>query len=158
MRCAYVCLLFPLWITATSPHAASDLPHISEQFVSVFESSETAREAALNNVLDITGDNFNGQIRLLWSDPAFTQEAEILRQRLIARGLSPERIRLQLERGIFRSQPLAGIEIQIERIQLRLPECTYATQNWRFDASDHPGCALNNALSSSLVNPEKYFF
>ena len=158
MRCAYVCLLFPLWMTTTSAHAASDLPHISEQSVSVFESSETAREAALNNVLNIIGDGFTGKIRLRWSDPAFTQAAQTLRQRLIARGLSPERIRLQLERGVFRAQPLAGIEIEIARIQLRLPECTYATQNWRFEASDDPGCALNNALSSSLVNPEKYFF
>lgn len=158
MRCAYVCLLFPLWLLSTSPYAASDLPHITEQFVSVTESSEAAREAALRTVLNITGESFNGQIRLLWSDPMFTQVAEALRQRLIARGLSPERIKLQRERSVFRAQPLAGIEIQIERIQLRLPECTYATQNWRFDASDDPGCALNNALSSSLVNPEKYFF
>ncbi|WP_345829845.1 hypothetical protein AAGR22_01315 [Erwinia sp. HDF1-3R] len=158
MKRVYLLLLLQFGLTASSMAAGNNLPQITEHYLSLSSHSQIASEIAVGQVMEFVGADFNGLIRLTWSDAAFTPTAQILRNQLMSKGIPLERVVLKMDRGGFRPRTANGIEIQIESIRLRLPECNYASQDWHFSSAIDAGCALNNTLSSSLINPEKYFF
>ncbi|MFU9139078.1 hypothetical protein [Erwinia tasmaniensis] len=158
MKRVYLLLLLQFGFTASSIAAGNNLPQITEHNLSLSSHSQIAREIAVGQVMEFAGPKFNGLIKLTWSDTAFTPTAQILRNLLMSKGIPLERVVLKMDRGGFHPRSAEGIEIKIESIRLRLPECNYASQDWHFSSAIDAGCALNNTLSSSLVNPEKYFF
>ncbi|GEE33692.1 ISSfl4 transposase OrfC [Escherichia coli O145:H28] len=69
-------------------------------------------------------------------------------------GIAPEKVLLDHASGGF-SSTTNGIKILIQEIVMKLPECNYRAQGYRFDYHDEMGCAINNTRSSSIINPYK---
>lgn len=117
-----------------------------------------ALEIMLNEIISMVGNNFDGTIRLVWADDSFSDSARILRSELIRKGIAPERVLLTPRSGGYKNNAVTGVEVWLRQVVMRLPECDYASQSYRFNNSDTQGCALNNARHSSIINLNDYFF
>ncbi|NIH92214.1 hypothetical protein FHW31_003689 [Enterobacter asburiae] len=132
---------------------AASIQHINNGFIELTlnASDKIAREITKGKILTIIGKNFSGEINLLWNNEQFTAEIYALRSELISNGIDPQRIFLQRESGGFHIN--ADARIVIKRLRLRRPECSGNSQNYHFNASSEPGCALTNNLYNALVTP-----
>lgn len=146
---------FPGWASQLEKHGS---PQITEQIIALTASDQISKEIAIGKIINQASGGFNGYIRLEWFDDDFSATAKQVRQDLITKGITPERITLSYQGGGYRTQETSGIQVHIQKIILRLPECRYMTQNYKFDLYDDTGCAINNNLASSLVSPYKYYF
>jgi len=143
------------WASQLEKHGS---PQITEHVITLTANDQIAKEIAVGKIISQASGGFNGYIRLEWFDDDFSNTAKQVRQDLIAKGITPERITLSYQGGGYRTQEASGIQVHIQKITLRLPECRYMTQNYKFDLYDDTGCAINNNLASSLVSPYKYYF
>ncbi|WP_367299056.1 hypothetical protein [Hafnia alvei] len=143
------------WASQLEKHGS---PQITEQVIALTSSDQISKEIAVGKIINQASGGFNGYIRLEWFDDDFSTTAKQVRQDLITKGITPERISLAYQGGGYRTQEASGIQVHIQKITLRLPECRYMTQNYKFDLYDDTGCAINNNLASSLVSPYKYYF
>ncbi|QHM73462.1 hypothetical protein [Mixta intestinalis] len=134
------------------------LPKINEQQLVLNDQGQIALEIMAGKIISQTRPDFSGYVRLIWTGDNWSSTAKQLRNMLISKGLSPERVMLSQESGGYRSQNVMGVQVLIQRFTLRLPECTYAMQNYRFRLRDEQGCALNNTLNSSIISSYPYNF
>ncbi|GLR07767.1 hypothetical protein COO59_10140 [Mixta theicola] len=152
------CLLIGLFclgpILPSATQAAAGLPQMQEQRLEFSLQDRMAIKQVADRIVAQTGPEFTGYIQLVWFDEAYSSGAQRLRQRLVSNGISLQRIMLIQESGADR-QPPVGLLVRIKQPARRLSPCRYATQNYRFNLHDDQGCALNNMLSSSLINPHK---
>lgn len=153
------CLLLAVVALASAAHAESwRMPRVDERQLQLSDTGQVALEIMAGQILSLTGPRFSGSIRLVWVDDGFAGSARMLRSMLISKGIAPERVVLAPESGGYQRQAVSGLEIRIRQIVLRLPDCHYAEQNYRFDYRDDLGCALNNTRSAIISNPNKFYF
>lgn len=131
---------------------------ISEQVIQITSHDQVSTEIGIGKIMNQAGGGFNGYIRLEWFDDDFSVMAKQIRHSLIIKGIAPERITLAYAGRSYRAKQVSGIQVHVQKIILQLPECRYLAQDYKFSLYDDTGCALNNNLSSVLVNPYKYYF
>ncbi|POD97227.1 hypothetical protein BV924_00065 [Pectobacterium odoriferum] len=154
---ALYCLLFTVIAMMSTAHADSrGIPRVNEHKLQLNETGQIALEVMAGQVMAQTGKGFSDIIRLVWADGRFASSAKTLRSMLIGKGISPERILLIQESGGYQREAVSGLNIWIRQVVLRLPECNYAAQNYRFNYRDELGCAVNNTRSSIIINPNKF--
>lgn len=127
------------------------IPRFEERKLSLTNTGPVAQEIIVNQVMNQPGNKFDGVIRLLWADDRYSDSARQLRQMLIQKGISPERIILKRKSGGYQNNAVTGVEVWVRRIVMRLPECEYSSQNYRFNKNEIQGCALNNTRNSAVV-------
>lgn len=155
----FCCLLLTVMAWASAAHAESwRMPRLDERQLQLSDTGQVSLEIMAGQILALSGKRFSGSIQLVWVDDRFTDSAKTLRSMLIAKGIAPERILLIPESGGYQQQAVRGLEIWIRQVVLRLPDCNYTTQNYRFDMRDELGCALNNTRSATMSNPNKFYF
>ncbi|EKJ4582473.1 hypothetical protein PG216_003643 [Escherichia coli] len=130
------------------------LPELREQQFSLTDTGQIAAEIITGDILSKVDKNISGSIKLSWSDEQYAPAAKHLRDMLIEGGIAPEKVLLDHASGGF-SSTANGIKILIQEIVMKLPECNYRAQGYRFDYHDEMGCAINNTRSSSIINPYK---
>ncbi|VYU44807.1 hypothetical protein [Metakosakonia massiliensis] len=151
-------LLTMLLLTPCSQAETWGLPKVDEKQMTLKNTGPVALEIMVNQIINQAGDNFSGTIRLVWADDTFSETARLLRSALIGKGIAPERVLLTPKSGGYKSNAVTGIEVWIRQIVMRMPECDYAAQNYRFRDNETQGCALNNARNSSIINLNDYVF
>ncbi|MRT58053.1 hypothetical protein GJV11_18230 [Enterobacteriaceae bacterium RIT693] len=133
-------------------------PRIEERDMTLTNTGPIALEIMVNKIIGQSINKFDGNIRLGWADDNYSETARQLRSALIKKGIAPERVLLTRKSGGYKNNALVGIEIRIRHIVMRLPECDYLSQNYRFNNNETHGCALNNTRNSTMVNLNDYFF
>lgn len=134
------------------------IPKIEEQKMSLTCTNTAAQEMMVNRLMTLTGTSFDGTIRLAWADEACSYAARQLRLTLIAKGIRPERILLSQRRAGNPVNAITDVEVSIRHIVMRLPECDYAAQSYRFNNNASLGCAVNNTRSSAIINLNDFLF
>lgn len=117
-----------------------------------------SQEVLLGSIMRNVPKDFNGEIKLVWTNQSYAEAARSLRTSLIERGIAPYRIQLIHDMGGYREMGSDGVQIYLQQIILRLPECRDRTLSYHFDNHADQGCALTNTLSRTLVNPFLYVF
>lgn len=126
--------------------------------MSLTHTGPVAQEMMVNQILHLLGNKFDGSVRLSWADDRYADSARWLRMMLIKKGIAPDRILLTRKSGGYQNNAVTGVDIWIRRIVMRLPECDYSAQNYRFNNNEAQGCALNNTRNSAIVDLNDYFF
>ncbi|MGQ8774473.1 hypothetical protein ACUTQ5_08595 [Serratia sp. NA_112.1] len=153
-----VVLVLPFYLFANStPLPAGNSPLGIEQF-NIDSTDVIAREVMVGKIMARISRDFNGNIKLTWTNDRFAESAKLLRNALIEQGVAPHRILLDRDAGGYRARGSSGIQITVQRVILRLPECDDKNQNYHFDTHATLGCAVNNTRSISLVSPFQYYF
>lgn len=151
-----------LLMSALIPRSEAEtwgVPKVEEKQMTLKNTGPVALEIMVNEIISKAGNKFDGTIRLVWADDTFSDSARLLRSALINNGgIAPERVLLAPRSGGYKNNAVTGVEIWMRQVVMRLPECDYASQNYRFDNRDTQGCALNNARNSSIINLSDYFF
>jgi hypothetical protein len=153
-----VVLALPFYLFAGStPLPMADSPLGVEQF-NIDSTDVISREVTVGKIMARISRDFNGEITLTWTNDRFAESAKLLRNALIDQGVAPHRILLDRDAGGYRARGSSGIQITVQRVILRLPECDDKDLNYHFDTHATLGCAVNNTRSISLVSPFKYYF
>ncbi|EMF04244.1 hypothetical protein [Serratia marcescens] len=151
-------LALPFDLFANSiPLPTADSPLGVEQF-NIDSTDVISREVMVGKIMALISRDFNGEIRLTWTNDRFAESTKLLRNALIEQGVAPHRILLDRDAGGYRAHGSSGIQITVQRVILRLPECDDKNLNYHFDTHAILGCAVNNIRSISLVSPFKYYF
>ena len=168
-RCLLIWLFCLGAIVPLTTQAASGLPVMNEQRLTFSLQDRAGTERIAEQITAQTGAKFSGFIQLAWFDEAYSPVVQRLRQQLARSGISTARIMLIQQSGAV-DRPDAELQVRIKQ-PMRQPQadlrarpqqsarspspCRYAMQNYRFNLHDEQGCALNNMLRASLVNPHK---
>ncbi len=153
-----VVLALPFYLFANPNNTLmTDSPLGVEQF-NIDSTDVISREVIVGRIMVRISRDFNGEIRLTWTNDRFAESAKLLRNGLIEQGVAPHRILLDRDAGGYRARGSNGIQITVQRVILRLPECDDKNLNYHFDTHATLGCAVNNTRSISLVSPFQYYF
>jgi len=153
----FTVIILPCWLlTSNVSYAANALMGVKQFTLS--SSDAIAREVVTGKVMAQIPTDFNGEIKLIWTNARFATIAQILRNELIEKGVAPYRIKLIHDVGGYREHGSDGVQIIVQQLALRQPECIDKGQNYRFDIHTDLGCTLTNTRDRSLVNPYQYDF
>ncbi|WP_159566004.1 CpaD family pilus assembly lipoprotein [Budvicia diplopodorum] len=133
-------------------------PEVEVQSFTLSGNTDIDSEILIGKVLHGLGTNRSSTITISWSKNNYKPVATKVRQELIKQGVAPHSINITQAVGGFNNQPQANLIVNIETVRLRAQRCNYNTQNYRYRETDDLGCALNNSLRRSLVNPMDFIF
>lgn len=153
---AQVCLLIALSLPGKL--LADSTPQLGTQRFTLSSLDTVSREVMVGNVLSELPENFNGEIRIVWTNARYAESVRAIRTALIERGVAPHHIKLSHDVGGYRETGSDGVEVYLTQIFLRVSECEYRSGNYHFDNYADPGCAMNTTRSRALVNPFQYDF
>lgn len=147
-------------MTLGGVHAAhaDSMPQLAIQKFSLSTLDTVSREIVTGQIMANIPPGFNGEIRLVWASERYKEAAVALRRDLIKRNVDPYRIHLIHDMGGYSESGEAGVQIILQQIALRLPECQDKSQSYRFKEYGEQGCAVNNLRSRALANPLDFIF
>ncbi|GKX56533.1 hypothetical protein SOASR030_26450 [Leminorella grimontii] len=161
-------LLLPILLFLCSSAGANDAyqrdknsyssAEIETQTFSLEGNNSIDREILVGKVLGAVRDDRGSRVRIAWSKREAKDEADAVRQALIVSGVAPYTVTILQEKGGFSLSERASLTVTVERVRLRERNCRYNAQNYRYRDNDSLGCALNNSLRKSLVNPMEFIF
>lgn len=131
---------------------------IETQTFSLEGNNSIDREILVGKVLSAVGDDRGSRVRIAWSKREAKDEADAVRQALIVSGVVPYTVTIIQAQGGFSLNERANLTVTVERVRLRERSCRYNAQNYRYREHDDLGCALNNSLRKSLINPMEFIF
>lgn len=131
---------------------------IESQTFSLEGNNDIDREILVGKVLSAVGDDRGSRVRIAWSKREAKDEADAVRQALIVSGVAPYTVTITQAQGGFGLNERSNLTVTVERVRLREHSCRYNAQNYRYRENDDIGCALNNSLRKSLINPMEFIF
>ncbi|GKX63306.1 hypothetical protein [Pragia fontium] len=133
-------------------------PEVETESFALNGKSEVDKEILLGKLLHRISSDSNSTVSINWSKSDFKPVAEQIRKSLINNGIAPYTIKIHQSLGGFDTQVQANLTVRIESVRLRAQHCNYNRQNYYYRKNDDLGCALNNTLRRSLVNPMDFMF
>lgn len=133
-------------------------PEVEVQSFDLSGNAEIDKEILMGKVMHALGSGSGSTITISWPKNDYKAIATKIRQSLIKEGVAPYTIKVSQVVGGFDDHQQANLTVNIETVRLRPQRCNYNTQNYRYRETDDLGCALNNSLRRSLVNPMDFIF
>lgn len=138
--------------------SAATIPQLSIQHFSLNGLDTVSQEIVVGKVMSNISRDFNGEIKIIWTSERYALAVKLLRNALIDKGVDPYRVRLSYDAGGYRESGSEGVQIYLQQIVIRSPECQNNIQSYRFKKYFDRGCVAENLRSRALVNPLEYVF